>query len=418
VKVFAPEITEKDGDICVSARVEASSCPIALPDTLWFSFPARFCSHVSGDVNGFAATLLPLAMILGEDMYLDGALSPRLLRGMEEYQRIQCAWNPSPFRPVGIEPETLQPTIADPGGGAVGSSFSAGVDSAYTLWRHLPENETNPSYRISHCLMINGFDDDLDLDDSGRFANIEHAVQPMMDRIGTQLIVCKTNYMSFSDNRILKQSFAAMVTAPALVLGGRFSTFYIPASYRFDDFYRDGSHLLLDHLIATETMETIHEGSHVKRTEKTEVISTWGETYTTLRVCGSKTGYDKETNSIQNCCQCEKCIRTMKTLELYGELEQYKSFPRQLSHLDVWMCRYEYKGCRIFAYEIITEAFKARRFGIAIDYCIALFITAITVVPIAILRQIHLFIENRSSTYEKMLRRIYPGLRRKPPMIE
>ena len=392
VKIFRPEISEKGGDICVSARVETTSCPVALPDTLWFSFPRRYCDHVTGDVNGFAAALLPLAMILGEDLHMEGVLSPRLLRGMEEYVRIQCAWNPSPFLPVSLEPEDLQPATANSTGGGVGSSFSGGVDSAYTLWRHLPENEQNPSYRISHCLMINGFDCDSDLDNSGNFFRIEQAMQPMMDRLGIQLVVCRTNFKAFTDLKILKQSFAAMVTAPALVLGGLFSAFYVPSSYRFDDFFRDGSHLMLDHLIATETMETIHESSHLKRTDKTKAISGWSETYSTLRVCFNATGYDEETNSIQNCCRCEKCIRTIKTLELYGGLEKYTAFPGRPSHLDVWLCHYGYKGASIFAKEIISEAFKARRFGIMIDYCIAVVLTGVIIVPKIILRQIHLFI--------------------------
>ncbi len=79
--------------------------------------------------------------------------------------------------------------------------------------------------------------------------------------------ITRTNYKAFSDQKIFKQTFGVMVTAPALVLGGLFSAFYVPSSYRFDDFFRDGSHPVLDHLIATETMETIHEGSHLKRTE-------------------------------------------------------------------------------------------------------------------------------------------------------
>jgi len=418
MKIFTPEITENGDYVNVSARVEVDSCAVPLPDKLWFSFPRRYRDHISTEANGFAVALLPLAMALGEDLYIEGALSPRLLSGLEEYQRIQCAWNPSPFMPVRIEAENLQSPIADPNRRAVGSSFSGGVDSAYTLWRHLPENEKNPSYRISHCLIINGFDEDVDLDESGRFASIKQAMQPMMDHVGTEFIVCRTNYMEFGDRKMLKQAFAALVIAPALVLGRLFSAFYVPASYRFDDFYRDGSHLMFDHLIATETMETIHDGSHVKRTEKTEVISKWSETYTTLRVCGCDPVYDEENNFILNCGRCEKCIRTMKTLELYGEFEKYKSFQRRASHLDVWRCWQSYKGTRVFTYEIISEAFKARRLGILIDYCIALVLTPIIMVPKSILRQIHLFIENRSSTYEKLVRRIYPGLRPKPRLIE
>jgi len=391
---------------------------VALPDTLWFSFPRRFCDYVTGEVNGFAAALLPLAMTLDEDLYMEGALSPRLLNGMEEYQRLQCSWHPSPFQPVRLEPEILQPTIADSGGGGVGCSFSGGVDSAHTLWRHLPENERNPAYRISHCIIINGFDANSDIDSPGSFSRIEPALQPMMGRIGTQLIVCRTNYMAFIDPRILKQSFAAVVTAPALVLGGLLSVFYVPSSYRFDDFFRDGSHPILDHLIATETMETIHDSPHVKRTEKTEAISRWSETYSTLRVCGYKTGYHEKTNSIQNCGRCEKCIRTIKTLELYGRLEKYQTFRRKPSRLDVWMCPYGFKGSRIFAKEIISEAFKVRRFGILIDYCIAIVVSGVFKFPRFFVRKIHLFIEDRSDTYAKWIRRLFPRLREKYQWIK
>ncbi len=226
------------------------------------------------------------------------------------------------------------------------------------------------------------------------------------------------NTNAYSDPRILKQSFAAMVTSPALVLGGLFSTFFVPSSYRFDDFFRDGSHLMLDHLLATETMETIHESSHLKRTDKTRAISQWSETYSTLRVCFNKTEYNEETNSVQNCCRCEKCIRTMKTLELYGCLEKYKVFPRKPTHLDVWLCHYGYKGARIFVKEIISEAFKVRRFDILIDYCIAIIITFIFLVPRFFLRQIHLFVENHSDTYARFVRRIFPSLAQKPRWIK
>lgn len=418
MKIFKPEVTENGDNICISARVETNSCPVTLPEKLWFSFPRKFCEHVIGDLNGFAPALLPLAMTLGEDMHLEGTLSPRLLSGMEEYQRLQCAWSPSPFSPVKIKAQTLQPSTPIASGGGVGSSYSAGVDSAYTLWRHLADNEKNPSYRISHCLIINGFDGDSDLDRSGGFSNIEKAVYPMMDRHGIEFVVCTTNYMEFSDPFILKQTFAAMVTSPALVLGGLFSAFYVPSSFRFDDFIRDGSHPMLDHLIATESMETIHDSSHLKRTDKTRAISTWSETYTTLRVCFGETGYDERTNSILNCGLCEKCIRTMKTLELYDALDKYKTFAARPGRFAVWRCHYGYPGSRIFAREIISEAYKLRRYDIFIDFCMALLITTVIKYPRALLRQIHLFIEDRSETYEKVVRRVYPRLGRKPRLIK
>ena len=220
MRVFQHQINEEADEVCVSARVEVNSARTVFPEKLWFRFPARYRAYVSTDMNTFTTALLPLGMYLGEDLHLEGALSPQLFQGLNEYQRIQGGWKPSPFKPVKIHCERLQASEADVAPGAVACSFSGGVDSFHTLWRHLPENEPIPQYRITHCLMINGFDADTDIGNSGHFLNIQRSMAPAIERHGVDLIVCRSNYMSFSDPNILKLTFAAMVTAPALALGG------------------------------------------------------------------------------------------------------------------------------------------------------------------------------------------------------
>jgi hypothetical protein len=418
MKIFRPKITQEGAEVRVSARVEVNTSKTELSQELWFIFPSSCRDNVTDHLNGFVVALLPLAMTLEEDMQMEGVLSPRLLRGLEEYQSIQCAWKPTSFKPIKIESDLLQPTERDRSEPVVGCSFSGGVDSSFTLWRHLPENERDHAWRISHCLMINGFDSDSDINNSGHFNRIQQALEPMMDHLGLQLIVCRTNYMSFSDPYILKQSFGAMVTSPALILGRLFSSLFIPASYRFDEFFRDGSHLLFDHLLRTETMEIIHDASHLTRPEKTAIISKWSDTYTTLRVCFNKTSYREETNSIENCCKCEKCIRTMKSLEMYGGLEKYKTFPRRPSHLDVWMCYYGYKGVRIHAKEIISQALKVGRADIVIDYCIAIVKSMIIKIPRELIGRLHLTVVEWSEAHATPISRLLPRLRRRVRRIK
>jgi len=417
MKVFRPWIHEDGDDVVVSARVEVDSARTELPSELWFAFPSSYREHLTDHLNGFAVALLPLAMTLGEDLRMEGVLSPRLLRGMEEYQRIQCAWRPTPFKAVGIEPDQLQPAGLGPLETGVACSFSGGVDSSYTVWRHLPENEPNRRYRISHCLMINGFDADSDVENAGHFSRIQKSIEPMLEDLGLHLVVCRTNYMSFSDPNILKQSFGAMVTAPALVLGRLFSCFFVPASYRFDEFCRDGSHLMIDHLLSTESMETVHDSSHLIRPEKTATISNWSATHATLRVCFNATGYREDTKSIVNCGRCEKCIRTMKTLEMSGSLEKYTTFSRTPSHLDVWMCYFGSKGARLHAREIMSQAWKARRMDIWLDYCIAIAISLAIKLPRDFIQRLHLILEERSESYAEGVRRVLPRLRRRAHWI-
>lgn len=417
MRVFKPKVFVDGDEVCVSARVEVNSAKTELPDELWFRFPISCTDYVSDHLNGFAAALLPLAMTLGENLHMEGVLSPHLLKGMKEYQRIQCAWKPTSFKPVSIGQDQLQAAEVGPLGPGVGCSFSAGVDSFNTLWRHLPENEPIQQYRISHCLMINGFDADSDIENEGHFSRIQKPIERMMVSHNLELIVCRTNYMSFSDPNILKLSFGAMVVAPALVLGRLFSCFFVPSSYRFDEFFRDGSHLLLDHLISTESMETIHDSSHLNRPEKTAIVSNWSATHSTLRVCFNKTGYREDTGSLMNCSRCEKCIRTMKTLEILGRLDRYATFSRIPSHLDVWMCYFGSKGARIHAREVMSQAWKAGKLDVWIDYCIAIAVSFVTKGPRELIQRVHLFLEERSEFYAVHVRRLLPGLRRRARWI-
>ena len=408
-----PRIDDDGTHVIVSAVVEVESVRTELPRELWFAFSSDHREHVTDHLNGFAVALLPLAMTFGEDIQMKGVLSPRLLRGMQEYQHLQCAWKPTSFKSMRIDADHLLPAPSHTSKTGVACSFSGGIDSFHTLWRHLPDNEPNSKYRIPHCLMINGFDADSDVDNLGHFSRIQSSFEPMLADLGIQLVVCRTNYMSFSDPNILKQSFGAMLTAPAMVLGDLISCFFVPASYRFDEFFRDGSHLVMDHLLSTESMETVHDSSHLIRPEKTAVVSTWNATHSTLRVCFNTTGYSQDTRSIVNCGRCEKCIRTMKTLEIFGTLESYGTFTRKPGHLDVWLCNYGDKGARLHAREIMNQAWKARRLDIWFDYCIAVGLSFVIKIPRDLLQRLHLALEERSESYAVNIRRLMPRLRKR-----
>jgi hypothetical protein len=85
IRVSQPNITSTEREVTVSARVETDDRLNEFPENLWFSFLSIYADRVTGDLNGFAAALTPLAMTLGEDLYLEGVMSPKLLRGLHEY---------------------------------------------------------------------------------------------------------------------------------------------------------------------------------------------------------------------------------------------------------------------------------------------------------------------------------------------
>jgi hypothetical protein len=356
--VHEPQLRESPSEVTVEAAVELQDSTGGYPPTLWFTFPRPVGPFVTTRADGFAVALLPLAMSLGESLTVHGDLSYRLVHGMREYQRFQAAWKPDTFTAVEVRADGVyrrDPGEATP---AVGTAFSGGVDSFHTVWTHLPGNEPYAPYRISHCLMINGFDPDADLANSGSFLKIERLYAPMMERLDLQMIVARTNLLQFLGLALQKQSFAAFVTAPALVLGRLFSRYYVPSSYMFSHLSRfpDGSHPMFDHLLGTETMETIHDGGTLTRVAKTVAISRWPETFDLLRVCFKTTGPQPAREAIANCCECEKCLRTMMTLDIAGALKDYRCFAKPLTGSQIRRADYTYPGTRVFAEEIIDFA--------------------------------------------------------------
>ena len=367
--IHRPQLRESGNEVTVEAAVELERPDAAYPDTLWFTFPRRFGAFATDRADGFAAALLPLAMWLGEDLTIHGSLSYRLAHGMRDYQSFQCTWKPSFFRAVDVRCDELQGRDPGEGTGAVGTAFSGGVDSFHTLWTHLGQNETYAPCRISHCLMINGFDPDADLSDTGSFLKMQRLYETMAARLGLELVVVRTNLLRFLGLHIQKQAFAAFVTAPALVLGRLFSRYYVPSSYRFTQLgpFPDGSHPMFDHLLATETMETIHDGGHLTRVAKTVAISRWPETFPLLRVCFLATGVQERRDAIANCCACEKCVRTMTTLDIAGVLGDYRCFSRPLKRRNIRRLAYGYPGSRVFAEEIVEYAKREGRNDVVRD---------------------------------------------------
>ena len=211
--------------------------------------------------------------------------------------------------------------------------------------------------------MINGFDADQDLAGTGWFAPLERLYEPRLATLGVELVVVRTNLLEIYGRALQKQAFGASITAPALVLGRLFSRYYVPSSYRFTHLSRfyDGSHPAFDHLLGTETMEVIHDGGTLTRVEKTLAVGRRPEAYGLLRACFERTGVQAEREAVANCCVCEKCIRTMTTLEIAGALREFRCFPQPLRLSAIRRLDYSHPSVRVFAEEIIALAARSGR---------------------------------------------------------
>ena len=370
--VHKPNITQEENEICVSAKVEIKNNHVKLPGALWFKFPKDYKEYITDRSDGFAAALFPLAMALGEDLEVKGTVSPRLAFGMREYQSIASVWWPNRLRSVNVKFENLKGLEENKATGKVGCGFSGGIDSFYTLWSHLPQNEEIERYRISHCLMIKRFSFP---DDEIKFDPIQKIYEPMMKRLNLQLIVCDSNIviefirpMEKTGGELFNHIYGSILSAFVLIMGRFFSDFYIASAYKTSHAHPAGSNPWLVHLISTEATEIILDGA-LTRFEKTVTLSKWPETYFKLRVC-FRAKADEKKDAIINCCKCGKCVRTMTTLSLFKKLHSYASFPSPLTGKSIRKMYYTGPGY-YFAPEIIDYANRTGRKDIAFNVRVA-----------------------------------------------
>jgi hypothetical protein len=122
MKLARPTIIDEGPTLRLSVRVE--TCEGHHPSELWFRYPARMREAVSERGDGPLTCLLLAAMARGEDIHVAAAVSPRLLNGLQSYQRLIHSWWPQ-FRPVSIRADEL--TEPESGGSATAGALLRGT---------------------------------------------------------------------------------------------------------------------------------------------------------------------------------------------------------------------------------------------------------------------------------------------------
>lgn len=355
--IHEPQIKKEEGEICISSFIEIKS-DNSLPDTLWFKFPEEYEEFISDGSSGFVVGLSFLAMYLGEDIEVQGKMSPKLAYGLKQFQSYFNFWYPDRYKIVNIKCDKFE---SERSSGSVACSFSGGIDSFYTLYSHLPENEDNLRNQITHLLYIDGFDT---LQGDPTYSVAKKHYEEFANKHGIKLLTASTNIRNFLGSKmpnLVKPSVGVLILiSVVLVLSRLLSRFYVASSLKYSDLYPLASNPITDHLLSTENLEVIHHGADMSRVDKTRVIAYWPETYDKLRVCWWPDG-------LKNCCRCAKCIRTMTALELEGVLSKYKTFPLPLESKNIrnWFVEYYDEVNVSFAKEVMDYAVFLGRKDIA-----------------------------------------------------
>jgi hypothetical protein len=300
--------TESGGMATVAGRID-------LPEgghDMWFRAPAPAIPSASADP--FLIACLPVAMSLGLPVVIEnGAVSRQLMARLETAQQILRSWN------HGFSVVPVSAPVHEFPARAAGSAafFSGGVDSFYTALRHRD--------RLSSLVLIHGFD--MALENVPLRDRVRAVLAPCVASLGLSLVEVETNQRAFTDRFVswpLTQ-FGPALASVGVLLSGLAHEVLIPASESYAHPDPCGSHPLLDPLWSTEAVTICHDGADATRNEKIASIGRSPGVLSALRVCW------ENPDDAYNCGRCEKCLRTMISLEAVGLLKDCSVFDAGLT---------------------------------------------------------------------------------------
>ncbi|MBW8011458.1 MAG: hypothetical protein FVQ83_09490 [Chloroflexi bacterium] len=329
--IHPPEITHKNGEVIISAKVEFQNEISNIPNYLWYAYPEKYAPYVTLRSDGFLSAMLFPALHFQEDIEVRGVVSPKFYFQIPEILHLSRIENrvidDQPFK---IVVEKFQPSERYDNQDGVVIPFSGGVDSMFTLWSHLKERGIPEEFEITHGLFLHGFD--IRFSEKEIYEWLREKYTQMFKDLGLDLVLARTNILQFS-KFYLKFIYHQTSTLMSVILPlGKLINRVCKPSY--DGYFAskaDTKAALFDPLYSNETMEVVHHGAWLDRGDKIRVLSAWPKFHAYARVCINNT---KRRNKF-NCSRCEKCLRTMIILRIVGFEKKMTSFHFQGKYQEI-----------------------------------------------------------------------------------
>lgn len=318
----APRLTRAGALFTLTCTV---TVPGRDPQQLWITSSRE---GVTDRADPFVALSLLPAMKLGVPLISEAPVSRSLLEsGLPQIQRIYRLWRKDKwntahpeFYPIQVLADAVEDL--DDAGRAVGSFYSGGVDSSFSLVDAVDE--------VTDLLFIRDFETEFGPEADQQAIS---GVTRVAEAEGKRLIVAHSNGKVVFDELVSWAHYhGGFLASIALLHQNHFTKMHIPSSYSILQLHSWGSHPLVDPLWSTRALKIVHDRVDISRIEKTAAIAEDPLLLENLRVCWSP---------VHNCGVCSKCIRTLLTLQLLGRYEHGSPFdrppitPREISLLDL-----------------------------------------------------------------------------------
>ncbi|MBE6963737.1 MAG: hypothetical protein E7443_03930 [Ruminococcaceae bacterium] len=285
--------------------------------TLWFGVEtaqeAYLCAERS---DAFVMALLPMAMRSGQDIACVTAMSERLHYQLEGYLIPSLAAAETLYRPVSVRAPLAAERVRNRG--AVGTGFSGGVDSLYSVMTHGKES----AYPLTHLALF-----DVGVFEGAAFRmNFRRScdnARRFAAENGLELVALDSNLPEALPERFL-DVYSFRNLAGAMALQSLFSVYLLSsghdvAQFTFDLHNSATYDLLTVHCAQTESLAIYLSGSQVQRSQKLAALAEWPPSWRWLHPCVYGRVGEK------NCGHCKKCARDMTTLYALGALGRYEA---------------------------------------------------------------------------------------------
>lgn len=301
-----PEFIRLSGEVLFEH--DQSSC------VYWVEYPTAYADEISTDGNSWLILMNLLAASSGEDITVDHPVDPYLLEHLKAVRREWHAWDQQ-WKLTRFVCPNLKAMART--GQKTGAFFSGGIDSYDSLLRNneSPNNEGDAADAITDLITAHGLDFPLTLYD--HFRQVQHHLEAAAGSFNKTHLVAITNIRTLEDVYDKAWQDIAFGSALAFIAYGlslRFKEVIIASSHQYGFLRPNGSHPLTDSLFSSKALRIVHDGAVSSRVEKTRRVARSREALSGLHVCQNIRG--GETFSHLNCSICEKCQRTMVTLDL------------------------------------------------------------------------------------------------------
>lgn len=295
-----------------------------------FTIQGGVTDCVSDRCDSFVVALLYHALTLGYDFESSYPISTALYYNLTHHYLPQIyESNKGTVHRIKIN-APLTDVSFDGGWNATG--ISCGIDSFTTLKEYTVDCEI-PEYRLTHLLYFKvgahhglQFPTPPEVEDRVFKEELEVA-RKFCDKYNWPLVIIESNINHLSNTLFGHTEFECVCYyrcfAAALMLQNVIKRYYIATGYTgFNDLDMDINHSAAhrswweEPLFSTSSMQIIPANKAMSRIEKTIYLSDFAPTYDSLMVCW---------RSHQNCGFCNKCIRTLVTLDVLGILDKYES---------------------------------------------------------------------------------------------